>query len=411
MTEIVPWLNTVSMPVPARAGQRGLSKRGLQLALGVLWLVDAGLQFQPYMFSRQFITATIEPVAAGNPGIVARPIIWAAHLAAGHLALANAGFALIQLLIAAGLFYRRTVKIALATSIAWSVFVWWLGEGFGGLLTGASPLTGLPGAVILYALVAWLVWPAPSDQPGDQPRRLPAPALALASRLTWMALWALLGCYQLLPANRGASAVSDVFTGSASSEPAFIRALDSSLAAITAGQGRIAAFVLWALCVAAGVGVASWRLTRPALVLGGLLGALFWIAQGFGGIATGRATDPNSGPLLILLAACLWLTIRGDTPRFWRPASEKIGEGTPVDQEGGARYDIADHRSAPGTAQSDDRPPQRAPRCDDRAVRQPAAHPHRTWWHRQDPAGARGGGRGSGFLLPGRLLGRAGSGR
>src|SRR6185437_5045899 len=112
-------------------------------------------QFQPYMFSRQFITGTIEPAADGNPWPVARPILWAAHLAAGHLALANAAFAFIQLLIAVGLFYRSTVKAALLTSIVWSVIVWWLGEGFGGLLTGASPLTGLPGAMILYALVAW----------------------------------------------------------------------------------------------------------------------------------------------------------------------------------------------------------------------------------------------------------------
>ena len=37
-----------------------------------------------------------------------------------------------------------------------------------------------------------------------------------------------------------------------------------------------------------------------------LLGLLFWVAEGFGGIATGQATDPNSGPLLILLAACFW---------------------------------------------------------------------------------------------------------
>jgi hypothetical protein len=33
---------------------------------------------------------------------------------------------------------------------------------------------------------------------------------------------------------------------------------------------------------------------------------LFWIAEGFGGLTTGQATDPNSGPLLILLAACFW---------------------------------------------------------------------------------------------------------
>ena len=156
------------MPSPARARLPWPTKRALQLALGAIWLVDALLQLQPYMFSRQFITGTIDPVAAGNPWLVARPISWAAHLAAGHLALANAGFALIQLLIAAGLFYRRSVKFALGISIGWSLFVWWFGEGFGGLLTGASPLTGLPGAVILYALAAWLVWPSSGGSSSGQ---------------------------------------------------------------------------------------------------------------------------------------------------------------------------------------------------------------------------------------------------
>ncbi|HEY3907053.1 MAG TPA: hypothetical protein VGM14_24320 [Streptosporangiaceae bacterium] len=237
MIEIKPWLNTVAMPIPARARLPWPTKRALQLALGGLWLVDAGLQLQPYMFSRQFITGTIDPAAAGNPWLVARPIIWAAHLAAGHLALANAGFALIQLLIAAGLFYRRSVKCALGVSIGWSVLVWWLGEGFGGLLTGASPLTGLPGAVILYALVAWLVWPSGSRGGG------------LAPRFAWMTLWALLGCYQLLPANRSPGAVSGIFAAAASGAPGPVRSLDSGLALLTAGHGQVASLVIWALCV------------------------------------------------------------------------------------------------------------------------------------------------------------------
>jgi hypothetical protein len=61
-----------------------------------------------------------------------------------------------------------------------------------------------------------------------------------------------------------------------------------------------------AACGAAGLGIFAGRLARPALVLAGLLGLVFWVAEGFGGIVTGQATDPNSGPLLILLAACFW---------------------------------------------------------------------------------------------------------
>jgi hypothetical protein len=44
----------------------------------------------------------------------------------------------------------------------------------------------------------------------------------------------------------------------------------------------------------------------PALVLACLLGLLPWVAQSFGGLTTGQATDPNSGALPVLLAACFW---------------------------------------------------------------------------------------------------------
>jgi hypothetical protein len=38
-------------------------RRRLQLTLGVLWLLDAALQYQPYMFSRAFATQTLAPTA------------------------------------------------------------------------------------------------------------------------------------------------------------------------------------------------------------------------------------------------------------------------------------------------------------------------------------------------------------
>ena len=73
----------------------------------------------------------------------------------------NAVFATIQLVLAAGLLWRPAVRAALAVSVAWSLAIWWLGESLGGMFTGAaSPLSGAPGAVLLYALLALLAWPA-----------------------------------------------------------------------------------------------------------------------------------------------------------------------------------------------------------------------------------------------------------
>jgi len=67
---------------------------------------------------------------------------------------------LLQIWIGVGLLNRRTVKLALAASLAWSLLVWWFGEGFGMLFMSMSkPLSGAPGAAILYLMVALAVWP------------------------------------------------------------------------------------------------------------------------------------------------------------------------------------------------------------------------------------------------------------
>jgi hypothetical protein len=45
-----------------------------------------------------------------------------------------------------------------------------------------------------------------------------------------------------------------------------------------------------------------------------------WIAEGLGGILTGGGTDPNSGPLLALLALAYW-PLAGSRPAATRSES------------------------------------------------------------------------------------------
>src|SRR5215469_16369622 len=130
------------------------------------------LQYRSFMYTKAF-GQMIEGTAAGNPSIIARPIGWNAALVEHHLVLLNTVFATIQLLLGLGIAYRPTVRVALAASIAWSLGVWWFGEGLGGVLSGsASPVSGAPGAVILYALLAVLLWPA--DRPPVKDVGVPA---------------------------------------------------------------------------------------------------------------------------------------------------------------------------------------------------------------------------------------------
>jgi hypothetical protein len=81
-------------------------------------------------------------------------------VAGGKALIAGWVFATIQLLLALGIAWRPTVRVALGASIVWALGVWWFGEGLGEVLTpGASPVNGAPGAVIIYALLAVLLCP------------------------------------------------------------------------------------------------------------------------------------------------------------------------------------------------------------------------------------------------------------
>ncbi len=284
--------------------------RAAQLALGLIWLLDAGLQYQPYMFTKAFVTQAIEPSASGNPGIVAHSINWAAQVMVHHIAVYNALFATIQLLLALGLLWRPTVRLALAASIPWVLAVWWFGEGLGGILvSGSDSYMGTPGAVILYAFIALLVWPRPAEETDQQDRMALATSGPLGRtlpRVAWLALWGSFAYEILQPADRSPTSLGDMVTGMGSGEPGWIRSMDSTLGRALAGHGTEVSIVSVLLFAFVAVAVFVPRLTRLGLVVAIVAALAFWVAEDFGGIFTGDGTDPNSGLLLVLLAAVYW---------------------------------------------------------------------------------------------------------
>jgi hypothetical protein len=291
-------------------------RRGLQLCLGIIWLLDAALQYQPSMFRPSFVTTVIEPAAAGNPGFVVASVHWAGHLMLHHVAFFNAMFATIQLLIAAGLFWRATVKLALALSIIWALSVWWFGESLGGILLGASPLAGAPGAAALYALIAVLVWPSRPRPAGELTSAATAgPIGPTAAKIAWLALWGSFAHYLLLPANRAPEGISQVLSHT-DGEPGWLAAIMSGLSRTADHRGVEISVVLAILCAGIALAILVQPLVRPAIVVAAVLGILFWISEGLGGVFTGQGTDPNTGLLLILLAACY-------LPLLARPARPK----------------------------------------------------------------------------------------
>ena len=227
------------------------AQRKLQIALGLIWLMDGALQLQPFMFGRAFVTQIIAPNETGQPGFVAAPIRLIAHLVEPRVALFNLFAVAIQVLIGFGLIYRPTVKPALLASFGWALGIWWIGEGLGGLFTGtASPLTGAPGAALLYVLAGLIAWPQGRWQTG---RTAPGGLLGeRGARTVWALLWLGSAALWLLPANRTDTAVHDAIAN-APSGTRWLSSIHSTLAAATTGHGT--AIAVGAASLSAAVGV------------------------------------------------------------------------------------------------------------------------------------------------------------
>lgn len=305
-----PWsgrMDRLSMLTWATDRESRGARRGLQLILGVVWLLDAALQYQPYMFTRAFPTQVIEAAGAGSPGFVAHPVMFAGQLMLHHEIILNALFATTQLAIAVGLLWRPTVRAALAGSIVWALLIWWMGEGLGGIFTGgASPVTGAPGGAVLYALIAVLVWPSRS-QAGATSVASGSPIGWLWAKIAWLALWAGGAYLLLLGPNRAVGALRDTISGGADGEPRWLASVQHSTASAIGTHGSAVSIVLAVIFGVIAAGIFVPAASRPVLVLAAVTASATWVlGQSFGGIATGQATDPNTGLLLILLAAVYW---------------------------------------------------------------------------------------------------------
>jgi hypothetical protein len=279
------------------------ARRTLQTVLGLIWLLDGGLQFQSFMYSHGFIEM-LTGLTSGQPRWISGSMTWAAHTAEHHLDIFNTLFALVQCFIGLGLLYRRTVKLALAISFPWALVVWWFGEAFGMMfMSMASPLTGAPGAVLIYALIGLIVWP--NGRPGG--------LLGVrGARTAWAALWLVMAWLWLEAPSSNASAISQSIKA-APSGMSWLSSLQEWLTKGLHGNGVGLAIALGLLSAAIGVAVAAnWR-PRTFLSVAIVLNLIFWVVgQGFGGIFEGGATDPNAGLLFIVLSASLWWLIPYD---------------------------------------------------------------------------------------------------
>ena len=312
MTEV----RTGDAPTPAaepggtQSGSVGKARdlqRTFQLVLATVWLLDAVLQLQPFMFTRgsNGFSGMLNNLAAGNPGWVAHSITWNASNVYHNPVLTNSVFVLVQFLIGFGIVWERSLKFALALSVVWSLGVWWFGEGLGNILHGgATPLGGGPGGVLFYAVLAVLLWPsAGSDSPFVAARSVGV----TASKAIWVVMWGLLALLAVVGSGRSPQALHDL-VAAYSGQPGWLAHIDHSTESLLLHHGTTAAILLAVVCVVVAIGVyLPSQVTKFTLVLGIVVFAIIWVAtENFGGILAGGATNPNSGPLVIILALIYW---------------------------------------------------------------------------------------------------------
>ena len=338
--------DTAPPTAPARRFPRPVgTQRTLQVVLGMFWLLDAGLQFQPFMFGNGFTTTYLLNNAHGQPTAMGWVITNVGHFLVPHIAVWNTLFALLQVTIGAGLLFRRTVRPALALSFLWAASVWFFGEGLGQLLTGAaSALTGAPGSVLLYALVGLMAWPrAPrADDAARSPTGLASSAAArgiggaVTPLVVWSGFWSLAAVLFIMPDNRTQTSVMSAIVGMSPGEPG---GYSHFLSSVGNHFGSVGVQSTWLLAIAAlviGIGPLVARRPGGYLLAGALLSALFWVTgQGLGGIFTGSGTDPNSGPLVVLLALAM-MPATAEDPSTWRSPLARLVSRAPLPAFGGA---------------------------------------------------------------------------
>lgn len=304
-----------------------VTRRGVQVALGFLWLLDGLLQLQHQMFTSAFVTQVITPAADGQPRLVTGIMHFWMTIFLQHPAVWNTVLALIQLGIGALLIWRPTVRLGLLCSMLWGVFVWYVGEGLGGILSGHTLLfMGAPGAALLYVILSLAVVPPDDNEKPKKEHRFPAAWLAFA----WALLWVGGAIYQLLPGQNTISGLEAMIAGNAQGAPRWLAALDTHLVNLIAniatpnaqGNGYWMILMFAIIQVAIGIGVFARKSTREFAVCTGIaVSILFWVVgQSLGGYWTGLATDPSTAPLIVLLAFAILgqPTIDRELPKLYK---------------------------------------------------------------------------------------------
>ena len=300
-----------------------LSRKTLQRVLGVLWLIDGLLQLQPQMFTMNMVNGVMKPMLNGQPGFVEPSLQFIVNQTTLHLIEVNLLIAIVQILLGLGflLLPDRWVKELVLASIVWALIVWFGGEGMSMLLTGTSSiLTGSPGAVLLYPLLGFAVYPRKrraADAPGAT-RQAGDDGLLSRKYLRYIlaGFWIFGALLQLQPNWWQPGQISQTISGYIGMGGLNTWLVDPILTQLSHATANIEiplniALIVVFLALGIGLAVVKREQLPPLLVASIVVSLVFWyFSEAFGGILTGMATDFNSGLLVVVMALAVWPHLR-----------------------------------------------------------------------------------------------------
>lgn len=288
-----------------RLGAGSPSRTFLQVGFGALWILDGLLQAQAEM-PREFVPMVLEPALTGQPAWVVQLGRVGINLWSLHTITTDAFTVFVQVAIGLGIILGGESvvgRLALATSIAWGLVVWTLGEGMGDTFgRHATWLQGAPGAVLVYVAAAMVLLLLPSWR-WDRLRAgfgrwtlrvvgVLFVVLAVLQAIPWEGFWQ-------------GKALSSVFLSSAeNAQPDVLARPIVWVSHLAASDPALVNGVVVGALAAVGVWLLSGRARRAALwVTGIFLFASWWLGMDFG-VLGGTGTDPNIAvPVGLFLAA------------------------------------------------------------------------------------------------------------
>lgn len=264
----------------------------LWYGLAGLWAVDAFLALTPHMAVDQIDIVLMG--GFGQPGwyigFISNSVyywLYHARLASLLVTIEFVVQAAIALLLALG-HHRRVGRVALSLSLGWALVLWVMAEWMGNLWAGMSFWTGAPGSALLYAFGA-VVLLRPEWFRGRF-----AQVLGVA--------WGIGALVQAAPAWWRGSALATAMRANLVVTPVSWRTLPIQWLVREAAlhPALVNGLLVAVMASVAGILVAHRRPWTLWLVVG-FLCLLWWWGENLGGLVGGIATDPNTGPVWILL--------------------------------------------------------------------------------------------------------------